>query len=159
MNTKKIIIIITSIILAIVTCIVSIFLIIFVINQIIAINNANNGGTLTIVTIPWSGWDKTQPAQTTDNYQITATSQKIMLNSDFMPMNTTLTVNKIDTDSIELSTGILGNIGLKQGAGLTTASINLNGCGPKTFTIRREETVELYTCTMDAGIKWELTYQ
>lgn len=158
MNLRRITFIITCIAFVFVICIGILLISLIYLNQTITTNNANNGGTLTVVTTSSSGWTRTQPTPTTDNYKITATSQTIQLNSEYTGMKTTLTVNDINSNSIELSTGILGAIGLKQGDALFDESINLNSCGPQTFTIKRNEKVELYTCTMDAGTTWELTY-
>jgi hypothetical protein len=105
----------------------------------------------------WNGWSQNQPEDEVQDYYL---DSEIILNEITLKglsesETSVLKIKKYNGNSIDLN---IDNLSLKQGADLSKNTINLNGCGVKDFTISLDETVELNTCSMDAGVTWTLEY-
>jgi len=110
---------------------------------------------LKIITSNWNGWSQQQPLDTTEVIEINRVGQEIPLTGFTSSESSTLQVISYNENEFTLSTVA---VGLKQGAELEQKGVNLNGCTNHTFTVKSQESVLLYTCTLDAGTTWTLTY-
>lgn len=105
----------------------------------------------------WNGWSQNQPEDEVQDYYFDSeiSINEITLKGLSESETSVLKIIKHDGNSIDLS---IDNLSLKQGADLSKNTINLNGCGVKDFAISLDETAELNTCSMDAGVTWTLEY-
>jgi len=51
------------------------------------------------------------------------------------------------------------DLSVKRGAQLETKTINLMGCYPQELVVDPGETIELNTCSLDAGTSYRLTFE
>jgi len=51
------------------------------------------------------------------------------------------------------------DLSVKRGKDLQSRTINLMGCYPQEFVVDPGETIELNTCTLDAGTTYRLTFE
>jgi hypothetical protein len=111
---------------------------------------------LKIVSRDWTGWTRQQPTPFVTIISLTENVQEISLPKHGTYPDYTLTVIVFSNDFVQL---YVENLGLKQGkAALKRRGMNLKGCTPKSFTMGFNETIKLYTCTMDGGTIWTITY-
>ncbi|HUW21490.1 MAG TPA: hypothetical protein VMW41_02360 [Candidatus Bathyarchaeia archaeon] len=107
-------------------------------------------GYLKIIASPWTGWTEEQPQEIESKITILKNNQKIKLEGW---EGHELTVIEPKKDSIILSTGNLGLKGENEKSG-----IDLNQCGYHEIEIKVGKTINLHTCTMDAGCSWNIRY-
>jgi hypothetical protein len=51
------------------------------------------------------------------------------------------------------------DLSVKRGEQLQSSGINLSGCHPQELVVDPGETIELNTCTLDAGTRYRLTFE
>jgi hypothetical protein len=51
------------------------------------------------------------------------------------------------------------DLSVKRGEQLQAKTINLSGCYPQEFVVDPNETIELNTCSLDAGTRYRLTFE
>lgn len=107
--------------------------------------------TLTIVESPWTGWSEIQPDDIRWVETINREDYEISLDGG----NYKLKVIEYNDEEIRLS---VNDLALKQGETLQNTGSDLTGCKYHEFVMRLNEKVELDTCTLDAGINWEISY-
>lgn len=105
-------------------------------------------GTLQIIR---SGWSEKQPSAEVTS-QTPEKDKKIILAGMSTTDNYTLTIVDSTEEEVHL---VVDGLSLQQGE---ANGINLKGCTPQNFTLKRGEQATLDTCTMDAGIEWTITY-
>ena len=106
---------------------------------------------LKIIESPWSGWSKEQSKSTEKTIEVTQKNQLIPLaGNDY-----SLVVKNYSSEKVTCE---VDNLGLKKGEDLKKKGIDLNACKSQEFEIEKNETIELYTCTMDSGTRWKITY-
>jgi CheY-like chemotaxis protein len=110
--------------------------------------------TLKITHRLWSGWQQDSPPLPEEMVvEVTHMGQGMVLFG--LGERYFMQVLKAEPRTITL---IVNGLGLKQGQQLAEKTIDLRGCGtPRQFSLTAGETVELYTCTMDARDFWKIT--
>lgn len=108
---------------------------------------------LKVVESSWSDWSGQQPVDIIDFVEIKSDGQVIPLKEgEYLLM-----ITKVNNDEIEVE---VNDLGLKKGANLQKEEIDLTACQFNHFKIRRQETVELYTCHNGFEHRiWKITYQ
>lgn len=107
-------------------------------------------GKIVIRKEDWSGWTGDTEASS-EEIEISKDGQEILLSG--IGGDYTLTVVKVEGYTMELE---VNGLGIQDE---TKESIDLNACGKQEFQLEFEEEIVLYTCTMDAGTEWQITFK
>lgn len=121
---------------------------------------------LLIIQSPWTGWSMIQPSDTKKIFDITdvniidlydmsiATSEETSNMIDLFN-KAYLHISSFNDNEVSLW---VTNLSVKEGEEVNDVHINLNACGMHSFTLKKGETAELNTCTMDGGTSWTIKY-